>query len=116
MQSLELPNTLLFREIVRKFVAMKQYTIVQTFTDFDRSARGVQRKRYVCFEIEVNNVLAQEIVDDVNFMLERLGFDPNARIGKRGCNPNIKNDRTYIRGTCHKSRMQKERIKYLCQD
>lgn len=105
----ELANTLVFREIVRKFVGMKGYRIVHSYTDFDRSAMGVQIKRYVGFELEVNNVLAQEIVDDVNCMLECLGLDPNARIGKRGCNPNIKNDRTYIRGTCVKSRIQKRK-------
>lgn len=105
----ELPNTLVFREIAQKVFDEFQVNVVQTYTDMDRSWRNgnpkYQPKRYVTYELEVTNELASKIAFEINCHLHVLGFNAdgaNARIGKRNAN------RTYIRGTCIKSRIQKK--------
>lgn len=105
----ELPNTLVFREIAQKVFDEFQVNVVQTYTDMDRAWRNgnpkYQPKRYVTYELEVTNELASKIAFEINCHLHVLGFNAdgaNARIGKRNAN------RTYIRGTCIKSRIQKK--------
>ena len=105
----ELPNTLVFREIAQKVFDEFQVNVVQTYTDMDRAWRNgnpkYQPKRYVTYELEVTNELASKIAFEINCHLHCHGYGPsgaNARIGKRNAN------RTYIRGTCIKSRIQKK--------
>lgn len=105
----ELPTTMEFREIAKTIFEEFEVSVVQTYTDMDRTWRNGnpknQPKRYVTYELEVNNELARKIVFEINCHLHCHGYGPsgaNARIGKRNAN------RTYIRGTCIKSRIQKK--------
>ena len=105
----ELPTTLLFREVTRRVVCeVKGYNLGSTWTDFDRAWRASlgglsprQNKiRYVTYEVEVNKEIADVLAREINFILERIGVEGNARATcVRG--------RTYLRGTCELSRKRK---------